>query len=150
MDRTCRTIHKMRFHFSQQKHLSGDRLWKRRGRLRIRSLSARHPCPALGRSNLSPEGNTLRHLSLEHLRTKGTSALLSSRGLPSRKVQDRKSTRLNSSRPSISYAVFCLKKKNVCGPITVLFRLRVLHLRVGRAAYNWLGPCAQPGHDRLD
>src|SRR5690348_17924150 len=26
--------------------------------------------------------------------------------------QDRKSTRLNSSQPSISYAVFCLKKKN--------------------------------------
>src|SRR6202042_1885954 len=26
-------------------------------------------------------------------------------------VQDRKSTRLNSSYPSISYAVFCLKKK---------------------------------------
>src|SRR5438876_4908031 len=26
--------------------------------------------------------------------------------------QDRKSTRLNSSHPSISYAVFCLKKKN--------------------------------------
>src|SRR5690348_18221335 len=28
------------------------------------------------------------------------------------KPQDRKSTRLNSSHPSISYAVFCLKKKN--------------------------------------
>src|SRR4051794_41541652 len=27
-------------------------------------------------------------------------------------VSDRKSTRLNSSHPSISYAVFCLKKKN--------------------------------------
>src|SRR5438876_7725341 len=27
---------------------------------------------------------------------------------------DRKSTRLNSSHPSISYAVFCLKKKNIC------------------------------------
>src|SRR5690348_17437235 len=27
--------------------------------------------------------------------------------------QDRKSTRLNSSHPSISYAVFCLKKKKV-------------------------------------
>src|SRR5699024_11397348 len=29
------------------------------------------------------------------------------------KSQDRKSTRLNSSHVSISYAVFCLKKKNV-------------------------------------
>src|SRR5438876_3010697 len=28
-----------------------------------------------------------------------------------RVLQDRKSTRLNSSHPSISYAVFCLKKK---------------------------------------
>src|SRR5690348_17586847 len=27
-------------------------------------------------------------------------------------IADRKSTRLNSSHPSISYAVFCLKKKN--------------------------------------
>src|SRR5690348_17465191 len=27
-------------------------------------------------------------------------------------IEDRKSTRLNSSHPSISYAVFCLKKKN--------------------------------------
>src|SRR5690348_18027478 len=29
---------------------------------------------------------------------------------------DRKSTRLNSSHPSISYAVFCLKKKKQRGP----------------------------------
>src|SRR5690348_18219318 len=28
-----------------------------------------------------------------------------------RQIEDRKSTRLNSSHPSISYAVFCLKKK---------------------------------------
>src|SRR4051812_49450410 len=31
-------------------------------------------------------------------------------GLPSRLERDRKSTRLNSSHMSISYAVFCLKK----------------------------------------
>src|SRR5438309_7189291 len=30
-------------------------------------------------------------------------------------VQDRKSTRLNSSHSSISYAVFCLKKKSNAG-----------------------------------
>src|SRR5689334_23756628 len=36
------------------------------------------------------------------------------RGLDPRHLeQDRKSTRLNSSHSSISYAVFCLKKKNV-------------------------------------
>src|SRR2546427_4697543 len=31
---------------------------------------------------------------------------------PSRATRDRKSTRLNSSHSQISYAVFCLKKKN--------------------------------------
>src|SRR5690348_18206601 len=30
-----------------------------------------------------------------------------------RQAEDRKSTRLNSSHPSISYAVFCLKKKKI-------------------------------------
>src|SRR5690348_17680853 len=30
---------------------------------------------------------------------------------PAEIIEDRKSTRLNSSHPSISYAVFCLKKK---------------------------------------
>src|SRR5690348_17417562 len=40
--------------------------------------------------------------------------------LPARKafVLDRKSTRLNSSHPSISYAVFCLKKKKRSARIT--------------------------------
>src|SRR5207245_10132130 len=36
----------------------------------------------------------------------------------SRKISDRKSTRLNSSHGSISYAVFCLKKKNSLDPDT--------------------------------
>src|SRR5438876_8742775 len=31
---------------------------------------------------------------------------------PAQREEDRKSTRLNSSHPSISYAVFCLNKKN--------------------------------------
>src|SRR5438876_2541551 len=34
------------------------------------------------------------------------------RSSPQTESEDRKSTRLNSSHPSISYAVFCLKKKN--------------------------------------
>src|SRR5690348_17783920 len=33
-------------------------------------------------------------------------------GAGARALVDRKSTRLNSSHPSISYAVFCLKKKS--------------------------------------
>src|SRR5713226_10296119 len=32
--------------------------------------------------------------------------------------RDRKSTRLNSSHPSISYGVFCLNKKNIHNPST--------------------------------
>src|SRR5256885_9430018 len=35
---------------------------------------------------------------------------------PGVRVVDRKSTRLNSSHLVISYAVFCLKKKNTRGP----------------------------------
>src|SRR5690242_21360649 len=34
-------------------------------------------------------------------------------GVDAQPEQDRKSTRLNSSHMSISYAVFCLKKKNI-------------------------------------
>src|SRR5690348_18038939 len=36
---------------------------------------------------------------------------------------DRKSTRLNSSHPSISYAVFCLKKKNTILPHSYILRI---------------------------
>src|SRR2546430_6941180 len=32
---------------------------------------------------------------------------------------DRKSTRLNSSHSQISYAVFCLKKKEIRGPVAI-------------------------------
>src|SRR5690348_4682947 len=49
--------------------------------------------------------------------------------------RDRKSTRLNSSHPSISYAVFCLKKKNP-----------------RRKVVSWAGPegaSGQIGYDRL-
>src|SRR3712207_7815263 len=35
-----------------------------------------------------------------------------------RRPGDRKSTRLNSSHANISYAVFCLKKKNTCSAAT--------------------------------
>src|SRR5699024_12263396 len=66
----------------------------------------RHPPEGLGWGRdgddpLQPPGH-LRHEAL----------LGSSRTIP----VDRKSTRLNSSHVSISYAVFCLKKKNVYQP----------------------------------
>src|SRR3712207_7185268 len=42
---------------------------------------------------------------------------------PGSRERDRKSTRLNSSHANISYAVFCLKKKNLCYPICEPFVL---------------------------
>src|SRR2546427_6429028 len=39
------------------------------------------------------------------------------------KATDRKSTRLNSSHSQISYAVFCLKKKNKIGPIMEIHKV---------------------------
>src|SRR5690349_23300427 len=39
------------------------------------------------------------------------------------RVEDRKSTRLNSSHVEISYAVFCLKKKNFPNLASLLIRL---------------------------
>src|SRR5438876_8067369 len=41
---------------------------------------------------------------------------------------DRKSTRLNSSHPSISYAVFCLKKKIIIAFISDPIRVRAIAL----------------------
>src|SRR5438876_9724224 len=35
-------------------------------------------------------------------------------------ITDRKSTRLNSSHPSISYAVFCLKKKTAVQAVAIM------------------------------
>src|SRR5687768_18237113 len=54
--------------------------------------------------------------------------------------EDRKSTRLNSSHGYISYAVFCLKKKNISSPIHVK-NLERLYERctVGRAVPTYRG-----------
>src|SRR5438876_5141269 len=60
-----------------------------------------------------------------------------------RRGGDRKSTRLNSSHPSISYAVFCLKKKksNPPPPPTT-HRLRPPERRPPEAPL-WAGPTPQ-------
>src|SRR5689334_23849775 len=50
---------------------------------------------------------------LEWLPAKGYALLLTSAELILPDDEDRKSTRLNSSHSSISYAVFCLKKKTI-------------------------------------
>src|SRR5699024_11370313 len=47
---------------------------------------------------------------------------------------DRKSTRLNSSHVSISYAVFCLKKKNVLG----IKRYGISILLDGISRWSWI------------
>src|SRR5437868_11393181 len=80
-------------------------------------------------------------------------ATTSSRGVP----RDRKSTRLNSSHVSISYAVFCLKKKKVRGRFRHLLQLRktsqwnsatysLLDRRIGnqsrRSSFVMLGPAS--------
>src|SRR5690348_17575870 len=42
-------------------------------------------------------------------------------------LQDRKSTRLNSSHPSISYAVFCLKKKTNTSLQELAYKIVLTH-----------------------
>src|SRR3712207_7419934 len=65
------------------------------------------------RSNVVAFLNVLegcRHVGVEHLVYASSSSVYgANRRLP---FSDRKSTRLNSSHANISYAVFCLKKKN--------------------------------------
>src|SRR3712207_9296868 len=73
----------------------------------------------VGRLRRAPRGaGTGAHVPSPHPLTSGARRV--HRGLPRRALgdqllrrrQDRKSTRLNSSHANISYAVFCLKKKN--------------------------------------
>src|SRR2546421_2883831 len=62
------------------------------------------------RSTLFPYTTLFRSLMLVP-RVGGLEAVVAHIHLQ-QKVEDRKSTRLNSSHDQISYAVFCLKKKN--------------------------------------
>src|SRR5687768_17649957 len=79
------------------------------------------PYTTLFRSNWSSYAvPTRRQLLAEAVRTSaGSSALVSA-------LEDRKSTRLNSSHGYISYAVFCLKKKKKTTNIRPLDRIRQL------------------------
>src|SRR3712207_8282720 len=60
-----------------------------------------------GRGRSRPSGEDLFHHVPVYVRQAEVPA-----GVPVRELLDRKSTRLNSSHANISYAVFCLKKKN--------------------------------------
>src|SRR5689334_25170300 len=72
---------------------------------------------ALPISPARPRGRHPRVDAAHVLRREGRAAPLRQAGVRARsehaRPRDRKSTRLNSSHSSISYAVFCLKKKNI-------------------------------------
>src|SRR5256885_5714439 len=75
-------------------------------------------------SSCAPLEASFASASTALMRTAGFGSLFSA-SISASRVLDRKSTRLNSSHLVISYAVFCLKKKNT--PI-----LRSHHLCIGR------------------
>src|SRR3712207_7906682 len=68
-----------------------------------RTTSPTTACPGRGRPAPARRSNSYGSAGVDHERL--TTDILTAR------VQDRKSTRLNSSHANISYAVFCLKKK---------------------------------------
>src|SRR5688572_31337557 len=86
------------------------------------------PYTTLFRSEAEAHGNGavfLRHE--EHVQPQGRVVVVVDRGAepdPAAKLglQDRKSTRLNSSHSQISYAVFCLKKKKKIKAVLLLNR----------------------------
>src|SRR5256885_13240955 len=75
---------------------------------RIAAGQHHDPHSVLG-AHPGPDGVIIR--AFRPLATSVTAVLDDGRRLPMEHVQDRKSTRLNSSHLVISYAVFCLKQK---------------------------------------
>src|SRR3712207_7639818 len=72
----------------------------------------RTPAPFWQQRRLvDPEADHLSHRLAPRQRVEGGVDPIQRYGLAEQQVQDRKSTRLNSSHANISYAVFCLKKK---------------------------------------
>src|SRR5207245_11795487 len=72
-------------------------------------LSTLFPYTTLFRSTFSEElGRPIKPLGIVATKVNGVNTL---HDQVTRTLRDRKSTRLNSSHGSISYAVFCLKKK---------------------------------------
>src|SRR5699024_12837488 len=87
------------------------------------------------RSTLFPYTTLFRSHVPDLFRAHGLDAGLRAHRHENRRLKDRKSTRLNSSHVSISYAVFCLKKKKTAAwtPIrdysTVNLQFNKLHNR---------------------
>src|SRR3712207_7824250 len=82
----------------------------------FRSQVAADPPPLVLLGGREPPGQVPPpgHLRLQRLHR----PVQLGRPLPHPLLQDRKSTRLNSSHANISYAVFCLKKKLLYSPST--------------------------------
>src|SRR3712207_7228282 len=76
------------------------------------------PYTTLFRSEGHLPGRRPARLDLDHpqARDRRRGALRGGQRGQERAAADRKSTRLNSSHANISYAVFCLKKKNTTNP----------------------------------
>src|SRR6266480_2252074 len=101
-----------------------------------------------------PRSTLFPYTTLFRSRPTGTRGCSTCRPTRSRPRRDRKSTRLNSSHMSISYAVFCLKKKNeperrqvVCGldcdriaEIDFVLLLRFFFLMIRRPPRSTLFP----------
>src|SRR5437870_7312573 len=93
--------------------------------IRLPPRSTLFPYTTLFRSVIGAIGETRRvyeERSLRYRRTAGAANTASSAAM-NRSFSDRKSTRLNSSHVAISYAVFCLKKKNKQSALTYIQKL---------------------------
>src|SRR2546430_5390902 len=64
-------------------------------------------------------------------------------------TEDRKSTRLNSSHSQISYAVFCLKKKNnsMCSSLILEYAVTLCSLVVSSRSHSFSGPHIHANRD---
>src|SRR2546430_6501593 len=88
------------------------------------------------RSTLFPYTTLFRSLPLSDRNFLGLVALAPGTTVLNNGLKDRKSTRLNSSHSQISYAVFCLKKKNQSHDNFLQRRVRIT--TVGRTNNNRL------------
>src|SRR5438094_4147611 len=92
--------------------------------------------PRPPRSTLFPYTTLFRSIFDSGLRMMVTSRVLPFAVVWS--VRDRKSTRLNSSHRTISYAVFCLKKKSIVCRLAVAASIRECEIEKATGEGEWL------------